>query len=109
MNTCQGEDYFTRFDCKDYLWQYYSAPSPQSFHLTCVHNFYATCNTKWDKRNARMLEFGGGPVIDSLISAAPYVREIVFSAYTENERKEVELWKDSANLHLGRRLTHFSS
>ena len=42
-----------------------------------------------------MLEFGGGPVIDNLISAAPYVREIVFAAYAENERKEVELWKDN--------------
>ena len=42
-----------------------------------------------------MLEFGGGPVIENLISAAPYVWEILFAAYSENERKEVELWKDN--------------
>ena len=42
-----------------------------------------------------MLEFVGGPVIENLISAAPYVWEILFAAYSENERKEVELWKDN--------------
>ena len=41
-----------------------------------------------------MLEFGGGPVIKNLIGAAPFVQEIVFAAYTERERREVELWKD---------------
>lgn len=44
-----------------------------------------------------MLEFGGGPVISGLISAAPHVREITFSAYTEDERKEVELWKQQTD------------
>lgn len=29
----------------------------------------------------------------SLISAAPYVNKITFSAYLESERKEIELWK----------------
>ena len=42
-----------------------------------------------------MLEFGGGPVIKNLISAAPFVQEIVFSAYSESKRTEVELWKDN--------------
>ena len=40
-----------------------------------------------------MLEFGGGPVISNLISAVPHVQEIVFAAYTQNERDEIELWK----------------
>ena len=102
MSTFQGEDYTTCFDCRAYLREYFSSPSgsadekeAQSFHLAHVNNFYVKYNTKWDKRNARMLEFGGGPVITNLISAAPYVREIVFAVYTENERKEIELWKDS--------------
>ncbi len=41
-----------------------------------------------------MLEFGGGPVISGLISATSYVQEIVFAAYSENERSQVELWKN---------------
>jgi len=41
------------------------------------------------------LEFGGGPIIMSLISAAPYVSEIVFSDYIESARKQVVMWKDN--------------
>ncbi|XP_065917668.1 nicotinamide N-methyltransferase-like [Dysidea avara] len=50
-------------------------------------------NSKWDINTARLLEFGGGPSIAGLISAVPYVNEIIFSAHTEGERKEVEQWK----------------
>lgn len=31
----------------------------------------------------------------SLISAAPYVSEIVFSDYIESARKQVVMWKDN--------------
>ena len=39
------------------------------------------------------MEFSGGPVIAFLVSAAPHVKTIVFSAYTEQERREVSQWK----------------
>ena len=42
-----------------------------------------------------VLEFGGGPVIVPLISAAPFVSEIVFSEYAEANRAQVQLWKDN--------------
>ena len=102
MSVLQGEEYFTCFDCRAYLREYFSSTfgnadekGAQNFQMAQENNFYAKYNAKWDERNARMLEFGGGPVIKSLISAAPFVREIVFAAYSENERKEVELWKDN--------------
>jgi len=41
------------------------------------------------------LEFGGGPIIRSLISAAPYVSESVFSDYIESARKQLVMWKDN--------------
>ena len=44
----------------------------------------------------RLLDFGGGPVILNYISAAPHVAEIVHAAYKDDERKEIELWKNDA-------------
>ena len=41
-----------------------------------------------------MLEFGGGPCIHTLVSAAPYVSEIVFADYAEDNLREVKLWRD---------------
>ena len=35
-------------------------------------------------------------MILNYVSAAPYVAEIVHSAYTDDERKEIKLWKDDA-------------
>ena len=47
-----------------------------------------------------MLDFSGGPVILDYVSAAPHVSEIVHSAYKEDERKEIELWKnDNKDAH----------
>ena len=59
-----------------------------------VYNFYAKYSCKWNNKTARLLEFGGGPVVTSLISAVPYVDQITFAAYLENERKEIKLWKN---------------
>ena len=56
------------------------------------YRFYDKYNSKWNNKTARLLEFGGGPVISSLISAVPYVDQIIFAAYTEGEQKEIELW-----------------
>ncbi|XP_065916898.1 nicotinamide N-methyltransferase-like [Dysidea avara] len=92
--------YLTEFDEREYLKMFYSASdgSPEEkgfalFHRKQVIQFYKKYNSKWDDSTARLLEFSGGAIIAGLISAVPYVNEIIFSAYTEGERKEVELWK----------------
>lgn len=97
----RGEDYLSKFDCKEYLRRYYRSSSGAAeeggaadFHKQQVNNFYKKYSAEWDKNTARLLEFGGGPVIAGLISPAPYVREIVFAAYSAEERREVELWRD---------------
>ena len=99
MNTqLSGKSYLTEFDCKVYLNSYYpSKGNPNEKELfrwiwMQVHRFYDKYNSKWNNKTARLLEFGGGPVISSLISAVPYVDQIIFAAYTEGERKEIELW-----------------
>ena len=44
-----------------------------------------------------MLDFSGGASILNYISAAPYVAEIVHSAYMDEERKELDLWLSDAD------------
>lgn len=45
--------------------------------------------------NSVMLEFGGGPTIYQLISAAAKVKEIHFSDYLDSNLEEVKLWKEN--------------
>ena len=67
----------------------------QPFYLKSIHEFYHEYHSSWNQETARLLEFGGGPCIYPLISAAPHVNEIVFAEYAEEGRKEVELWKNN--------------
>ena len=89
-------DDYNRFVPASYLRTRYNDPKEErsQFYLHCFHEFYQQYHTQWDRAKARLLEFGGGPVILPLISAAPFVSEIVFSDYAESNRNEVQLWKD---------------
>ena len=95
-------------DARGYLVHRFSAPNGvideergvQPFYLESIHEFYRDYHSNWNPETARLLEFGGGPCIYPLISAAPYVRGIVFAEYAEEGRREVELWKnDDATAH----------
>ena len=68
----------------------------QPFYLKSLHDFYVKYSGNWDSQLAKLLEFGGGPVIYSLISAAPYVASIVHSDYAESNLQEVRWWKDKS-------------
>ena len=100
MNSIRfGEDYQNRFDPKAFP-NYYNGTGDQvedsEFPLRCFHEFWS----KMPKRNARVLDFGGGPAIYDLISAAPYAEEIIFAEYSEENRKEVAAWREkSPNAH----------
>lgn len=91
-------DDYNRFVPASYLRTRYNDPEEErsQFYLHCFHEFYQQYHTQWNHTKARLLEFGGGPVILPLISAAPFVSEIVFSDYAERNRNEVQLWKDHA-------------
>ena len=60
------------------------------FTLKNLHNFYQTYQPPVG--GAKLLEFGGGPTVSNLISAAPKCREIVFSEFREDNRQQVNLW-----------------
>ncbi|XP_062512598.1 nicotinamide N-methyltransferase-like [Corticium candelabrum] len=59
--------------------------------LSFIHDFYSEV----ELHDARILEFGGGPTIYSLISAAPYTREIVFTDINSQALEEIRRWKES--------------
>ena len=89
-------DDYSRFDAASYIRTRYPNPEDarSNFYLHCFHEFYQQYHTQWNHTEARVLELGGGPVIVPLISAAPFVSEIVFSEYAEQNRAQVQLWKD---------------
>ena len=104
MSSLRSRDYNDQFDCKKYLKDYHSSEKGSEneegsaeFRLVHLHRFYEKYSCKWDSTNARLLDFGGGPVISGLISAAPHVQQIIFAAHTEDERKEVQLWKNQTD------------
>ena len=98
MSALAGRPYSDGFSAKEYLNCFYASyltdKETFDFYRQQLYNFYTKYNCKWNNKIARLLEFGGGPVIAHLISAVPYVDQITFAAYLENERKEVELWRD---------------
>ncbi|XP_065918042.1 nicotinamide N-methyltransferase-like [Dysidea avara] len=62
------------------------------WRLKSVHNFYKDYHKKWDISTAKVLEFGSGPYLHKLISAAPYVGEIYHSDFAPSCRNEVLMW-----------------
>ena len=100
----QTHDYQTYFDPKAYLAQRFSTKNGEiedkgyqavhPFFMECHHGFYSKYHQNWNNETARVLEYGGGPVVYYLSCAAPYVREIVFAEYLESCRAEVQLWRE---------------
>ena len=88
------------FPAKPYLEQFKDPKTDptksQTQFLEGFHTLYEkyVCGAGGSGEGLTLLEFGGGPAIFSLISAAKYVDSITFSEYAETNRKEVELWKD---------------
>ncbi|XP_068752454.1 indolethylamine N-methyltransferase-like [Montipora capricornis] len=95
-----GEEHHDYFDPNVYLNSYFKVEGRievyNDFALRCFHEFWSKVNNK----NQRVLEFGGGPVICNLIPATPYAQEIVFTEYTEKNRREVQKWlQESPDAH----------
>lgn len=88
---------YSHFDARSYLITRYSNLDEEWIQilLQCFHVSYQKYHTPWDPNCTRLLEFGGGPSILPLISAAPFVSEIVFSDYAESSRTQVQLWRDN--------------
>ena len=65
----------------------------QPYALKYFHSFYEK-HVSGMGDCISLLEFGGGPSVYSLISAAKHVESITFAEYAETNRDEVLIWKD---------------
>lgn len=87
------------FNVDYYLRRLYLDPTDkergvQPFRMACFYKFYENFSSSWDASSAKLLEYGGGPVIYPLISACPYVAEITFSDYQQASLDAVSKWKN---------------
>ena len=81
------------FPAKAYLERYQDLKISRMQFLKGFHSFYekyinGTAGSK------SLLEFGGGPTVYTLISAAKYIDSITFADYSDTSRDEIRLWKD---------------
>ena len=60
-----------------------------------LQQFHEFFNKHYDgHEDLKVLDYGSGPAIAYAISAAKYAEEIVFSDYTENNRRAIMQWVD---------------
>jgi hypothetical protein len=79
---------FRKFSPNVYLKENYSKIQEEDrHHLRCLAKAYTDVTG-----DLTLLEFGGGPTLYQLISAAPKVKEIHFSDYLESNLEEVRKW-----------------
>lgn len=71
---------------------FYREPKSSEFQYVARHEFWSRLAPR---KNFRVLNFGGGPVISDLISAAPFAEEIIFAEYSERNRQAVEKWRQN--------------
>lgn len=100
MTNTGVETDFSIFDSRDYLKEYYykvGKPGDENYELLRFFKEAYQDVVGVDK----MVEFGGGPTVYQLISAAPKVGEIHFTDYLPQNLKEIELWKQNADGSFG--------
>ncbi len=94
-HTALVDSAFAPFDPRAYLNEYYSHVGNENQSLLrFLDEAYTRIFTEIDA--AKILEFGGGPTIYQLISAARYPVSIDFSEYLDANLKEVQLWLQDA-------------
>ena len=89
-------DYHTLFDVEAFLDTFWKVPvewneteSEIPFLLKEHHKFWSMFEAN---DNPRVLEFGGGPALANLISAAKVAKYITFADYTQSNRNAVNSW-----------------
>ena len=98
MSLIQQSEYANSFNVKEFILTHFVSEDYQwinKFRLKLFENFVKTYQSELHETSSTLLDFSAGAVIVNYISAAPHVAEIVHSAYTNDERKEIELWKSA--------------
>lgn len=80
---------WAEFDPRAYLEEYYADVGPENLALL---DFFAKKAFRGLPAGGTLLDFGSGPTIYSLISAAVYVREIHMCDFLETNLAEVNRW-----------------
>jgi hypothetical protein len=88
VDAAVAPDTWSEFDPIDYLNEYYADIGAENFELL---RFLADVSRRLP-RGGVLLDFGGGPTIYTLISAASRVSEIHFADYLEENLQEVRRW-----------------
>lgn len=95
-------NYQDKFDPIEYLHQCYKTPgTPQNYwrnlRLELIHDTFETILPKdlRDNEEFKVLDYGSGPVIAHVISAAgkQQVSEIVLAEYTKKNREALHKWQ----------------
>ena len=90
-HTISQSDYADAFDSGIFLQQHYGQSEKYSERikhtLTCYHNAFNDLSP-----NLKVLDYGCGPVIINVISAATKASEIILAEYTEQNRKNLQEW-----------------
>jgi 2-polyprenyl-3-methyl-5-hydroxy-6-metoxy-1,4-benzoquinol methylase len=89
-------DYHNKFSPSIYLETGYKHPGENRLHhfpTQCLHAFFKDVRVP-QTSEYRVLDFGCGPVVAYVISAARVATEVIFAEYTEKNRKAVQQWLD---------------
>ena len=92
-----SHEFYAAFPAKAYLERFKDPktdPTKTQMHfLKGFHSFYEEyISSRGDSLS--LLEFGGGPTLFTLISAAKHVESITYAEYAETNRNEIQMWKD---------------
>ena len=100
-------DYSQGFDVSSYLFERYSSPGGacktydvhveiqhtiHGFAVKNLHDFFQKKSLPSSTSEFKVLDFGCGPVIANVISAARVATEVVLAEYTEEGRSAVRMW-----------------
>ncbi|XP_071148043.1 nicotinamide N-methyltransferase-like [Mytilus edulis] len=109
MSTLTSTDYSNDFDVNWYINSYYSAVSGcheegdfLTFVLMALHDIFKAGNV----HGKTLLDIGTGPTIHTVISACPYVQNIILSDYSQVNRDALGDWKED-KLQTGSALCQF--
>lgn len=87
-------DEYENFDAKAYLAEYYSHNPRDAGDSSDLALFWFANMYRKYQPSGKLLEFGGGPTLYTLISSAKFVDEIHFSDLSENNLQEIRDWKN---------------
>lgn len=92
MELKHGDDYQNFFDSKDYIERFYSNPNDCidviKFGFETRHDIFG----KGIVKGKRIIDIGCGPIIEGLIPAAKWFKELYLADFTERNRNELKKW-----------------